>query len=374
MSAPQLDDEVMQDLKRDLQAIDALYPDDIEPPASADDAVRAAARRAVRAKPRGESFWWPNTPPLAAAAVLVLTVSIAFLAMDDPIVQELQREPDVPAARVEVVPAPSPVTAAPAPEAPARIAAPAPAAQAARPVADAAKSTSGKERQAVERAPREETRAQSASATRPPSPIAESAPPQVASAPVAPAYIPPPPTPAAPVALPVPAAASPATPSPPSAPAPISAARALGSNEIVLAPRDDPRLKAFAKKETYIAQPDKVAPADVAVEAKIAGSAQRSDAAREAAASPPRMTAASTAPAPVATVPVPAAPVAIQNPPAALLQDAPLMPELWLKRIQLLKSEGKLKEAEEELVKFRKRYPDYPLPEELKPKEAGPQK
>ena len=63
-----------------------------------------------------------------------------------------------------------------------------------------------------------------------------------------------------------------------------------------------------------------------------------------------------------------APPVAITHPPAVLLQDAQSLPQLWLKRIQLMKSEGKVKEAEEELAKFRKRYPDYPLPEELKDK------
>jgi hypothetical protein len=41
-------------------------------------------------------------------------------------------------------------------------------------------------------------------------------------------------------------------------------------------------------------------------------------------------------------------------------------PAQWLKRIIDLRKEGKTKEADEELAKFRKRYPDYPLPAELK--------
>lgn len=380
MSAPQVEDEVMQDLKRDLQAIDALYPDDIEPPESADDAIRAAARRAVRARPGGESFWWPHTPPLAAAAVLVLTVSIAFLAMDDPIVQELQREPDVPAKRVEVVPAPSPAAAVAKPDAPARIAPAAPATQAARPVADAARAEARSESRAREQVVREAAQAQSARAVAPPG---EKAAAQRASAPIEAQPVPqtpvvqpaPQPVPVAEPAPTVPASIAPVSPAPaPPAPAPV--ARAPISNEIVLAPKDDPRLQAFAKKETYIAQPAK--PADLAVEAKIAGAAQQADAAKEAAASPPRMTEAVAPPprarAPIVAPPAAAPPVAITHPPAVLLQDAQSLPQLWLKRIQLMKSEGKVKEAEEELAKFRKRYPDYPLPEELKPKEAAPQK
>jgi hypothetical protein len=41
-------------------------------------------------------------------------------------------------------------------------------------------------------------------------------------------------------------------------------------------------------------------------------------------------------------------------------------PEAWVQRILTLRKEGKRKEAEEELAKFKRRYPDYSLPEELK--------
>ncbi len=41
-------------------------------------------------------------------------------------------------------------------------------------------------------------------------------------------------------------------------------------------------------------------------------------------------------------------------------------PQEWLKQITTLKAQGKTKEAEEELAKFRKRYPDYVLPLELR--------
>ena len=44
--------------------------------------------------------------------------------------------------------------------------------------------------------------------------------------------------------------------------------------------------------------------------------------------------------------------------------DEPL--EKWLKRILELKQAGKTRESDEELAKFRKRYPDYVLPEALR--------
>jgi hypothetical protein len=51
-----------------------------------------------------------------------------------------------------------------------------------------------------------------------------------------------------------------------------------------------------------------------------------------------------------------------------LAQTAPgvdeLDPEKWLKQIADLRKDGKAKEAEESLAKFRARYPDYPLPRE----------
>jgi hypothetical protein len=41
-------------------------------------------------------------------------------------------------------------------------------------------------------------------------------------------------------------------------------------------------------------------------------------------------------------------------------------PEKWLEDIRKLKTEGKATEAERELAEFKKRYPDYRLPEDLR--------
>jgi hypothetical protein len=42
-----------------------------------------------------------------------------------------------------------------------------------------------------------------------------------------------------------------------------------------------------------------------------------------------------------------------------------LRPEAWLARIKRLKQQGKLDEAKKDLAAFKKRYPDYPVPEAL---------
>ena len=37
-------------------------------------------------------------------------------------------------------------------------------------------------------------------------------------------------------------------------------------------------------------------------------------------------------------------------------------PEAWLARIEKLRKQGRMKEAEDSLVEFRKRYPNYKIP------------
>lgn len=73
--------------------------------------------------------------------------------------------------------------------------------------------------------------------------------------------------------------------------------------------------------------------------------------------------------APAATTMVAPAPVQLNH---SLMQsikddasDASLTPEEWLVRIRRLKQDGKLNEAKDELAKFKKRYPDYPVSKEL---------
>ena len=50
----------------------------------------------------------------------------------------------------------------------------------------------------------------------------------------------------------------------------------------------------------------------------------------------------------------------------AKLSQAPLTPEAWLERIAELRKQNRMREAEESLAEFRKRYPDYKIPEALR--------
>ena len=59
-----------------------------------------------------------------------------------------------------------------------------------------------------------------------------------------------------------------------------------------------------------------------------------------------------SAPAPVAT--------------GKLERDASLTPEKWLQRIEELRKLGRVDEAKASLADFRKRYPDFRLPETLR--------
>jgi hypothetical protein len=128
------------------------------------------------------------------------------------------------------------------------------------------------------------------------------------------------------------------------------------------------------------AAPEKVAPAigTVAgtVEKKAAakpalGSAGRSDAdsAQRAQSADARAKQLADAAPPAAK----AAPASRQIAPAApatslskLERNVDLTPEKWLERIEELRKQGKLDEARTSLAEFRKRYPDYRLPESLR--------
>jgi hypothetical protein len=72
--------------------------------------------------------------------------------------------------------------------------------------------------------------------------------------------------------------------------------------------------------------------------------------------------AAKPAPAPREEI-APAAPAASVN---KLERTVDLTPDKWLERIEELRKQGKLDEARASLAEFRKRYPDYRLPESLR--------
>ena len=98
------------------------------------------------------------------------------------------------------------------------------------------------------------------------------------------------------------------------------------------------------------------------------GKAKERRAEEAAGAAPPAMPQTGREPAAEAAEPramtraAPAAKTSVQTPATA----QSLEPKAWLDRIAELRRQGKLQEAEENLKAFRERYPDYPLPAELK--------
>ena len=96
------------------------------------------------------------------------------------------------------------------------------------------------------------------------------------------------------------------------------------------------------------------AAAEVAAADALAESRMRSD----IAAKPTSRASAAPAPAPAA-----AGVGAETNVPAGKMAKAELSPQAWLERIAELRKQGRTREAEESLAEFRKRYPDYRIPE-----------
>ena len=94
------------------------------------------------------------------------------------------------------------------------------------------------------------------------------------------------------------------------------------------------------------------AAAEVAAADALAESRMRSDIAAKP------TSRASAAPAPAA-----AGVGAETNVPAGKMAKAELSPQAWLERIAELRKQGRTREAEESLAEFRKRYPDYRIPE-----------
>jgi resuscitation-promoting factor RpfA len=345
-----------KEFERDLDALARAYRDSApdEPPTALDDAIRAAARRAVNARPQSlrKSWYSRFSGQLAIAAVMVLTVSITMVLVNE--------QPEL---------APPPVQKALAPRATAptaqeetRMAEPYPAPALEKRRNDAPKLSQGRlasdalQRVApaapsiVQQAP--ETPAPAAAGSiavrREPMPFAAdsatqseakreaAAPPakdlaDLPSAQMAPRITAP---------IPAPAAARPAAPAMTSAaPAPMPAPAAA---------RPAPSaIEGGATAKSMMAAP--AASANLNAPAEAERSRSGATAAQAPAFARKKQDAANVQ-------------EMAEKPADALAQS----PDQWLKRIVELRKEGKTKEAEEELAKFRKRYPDYPLPAELK--------
>jgi hypothetical protein len=296
-----------KEFERDLDALARTYRDSAhdEPPAALDDAIRAAARRAVNARPQSlrKSWYSRFSGQLAIAAVMVLTVSITMLSVIE---------------QPELVPPPvqkalAPRAAAPAAHEEKRAAEPrsAPALEKRRndaPRLSHGRIASGSMQQA-----------------------APAAPSTVQQAPVTPA-----PAAAGSVAV-------------RREPMPFAADSAMKSE----AKRD-------ARAQAAPAAMESAAPATSMMAAPAAPAALSAPAETER----PRADVIAAQPQAFARKKQDASNVReMAEKPAGSNAESPAQ---WLKRIVELRKEGKTKEAEEELAKFRKRYPDHPLPAELK--------
>jgi hypothetical protein len=288
-----------------------------EPPPALDDAVRAAARRAVHAGPRSGHgpFARRWRVPLSIAAVLVVSATLTLLVAE--------RREHVPRAGLDGAPAaPATEQAPPAeerklaePEAPARDAAP-------RVTVPTLRKQSTAEPARVADESRKELYDAPAEAPETAAPPAASETPSIPSAPAPPATAF---QPAATVAASSRASEQPAAP-------PVAAQSkpdARVGEQVSAAAKKAVSPQAFPEREE--ARADARAKASVEATAGEAGKREPLQArgATQRAAEPA------------------------------------LDPKTWIERILTLRREGKLQEADRSLQEFRRRYPDYSLPPEL---------
>ncbi len=330
-----------------------------EPPAALDDALRAAARRAVGAQPRRvapevkaatrpERWWFP----LAAAA----TIGAIAFGLLQIVGQDRLAGETAPTGVVSDVAAPA---SAPAPGAESRTPAPAAIAPPPQPIAASPPDTAGTGTAAAA-PPRE--RAAEASTPGPASRSGTSRPVPASTA------VPPPPQPATDETTAAAreaasaAAASPATVAPPPAPAPAPVAA------FVRAPQPFPAAK--TRDELHDAVPAPLpAPAPPAPARALL--AQPAGSATGSAAAPPAASAASpSAPRSVerAVASTKRADAVAGAPPRDSALASPLPVAEWIALIRRLRDEGRLDEARREIVAFRKAHADHAqlLPPDLR--------
>lgn len=350
------DSEFDRELALTSHAYKSAKPD--LPPPAMDDAIRAAARRALESRPQAIGKSWISrwSAPLSAAALVVLTVSFGFIALDER--PELAPAVVSDAVKPKVASTASTVATASGmriseDSAPGAM----PASPASAPPQVAAKKAQGERQNSARR----EQLAQSPTAD-----VAQRG--RVAAGSVAEANLAKdtnvldaqrhPAVAAAPTYAPAPATATVSVPASASVPA-------AGVAPAFVA---DPDAGAMARKEKDAVMADSAkrhVPQEKQVSGQIAGMsvASRSDAPMPA----QKVHAESQASAGVPVRPALASGSTEAAPVYAPLTDKLTdSPNAWMKRILELKLQGKTRQFEDEFAKFRKRYPDYLLPEELK--------
>lgn len=295
------------------------------PSAAMDDAIRAAARRAVKSQPHAVNKSWISrwSIPISAAALVVLSVSVGLISLDE--------QPDLAPASLREVASPKAVTA-PVPESAAPVAviasnSPQPTRTAEKKARLDFQSVAPRDQLAASAKPDLEQRRNEADGAASGNLLAKDADRGVASP-----------------------AAAPFVPAPP--PAEVAKRQESDSkNAAETTKREAPQVKQL------LAQ---TASAAVAARGDVGSPAlQKSVAAAAPVAAPkPPIAAGNAAIAP----PVYAAAAA----PPSLGDKANEPPDVWMKRILELKRLERTREFEDELARFRKRYPDFAMPEELK--------
>jgi resuscitation-promoting factor RpfA len=342
------------EFERDLAATSRAYKsaDADTPPPAMDDAIRAAARRAVKSQPRAIGKSWVSrwSAPISAAALVVLTVSVTLVS--------IQEQPEnVPAPLKDAI-KPKVMAPAPVPIAPVVAEPSASAAAVAPPSPQAASALEKKSRTDRQSAAPQEALAESARleperrravsggvATESTLARAKRDSDATGSADVV-------------AASPAVASATPARPAAKEAQSfvsdpPISNVGAV--QEIVGRSSVDSAKREAAHDKQMM---PKLAASAGALRNETLAAAHKSVALPPAAPPAPVVASTGTIASPAFT-------------PATRLQQSLAdklteVPEAWMKRILELKQQGKTREFGEELAKFRKRYPDFALPEELK--------
>ena len=356
-------------------ARDAHGSADLLPSPALDDAIRAAARRAVRSGPQPLGGKWLRqwTPQLAAAAVVILSVSVIFVSV--------QERPDL---------APGPImTFKPAAKAPAERAADSRSIMEAKVAEEMAPSA---QRAKVQEQAKAQKNKQVSGATgnSVDARTSQSAPAAYAKEERSAAMVPPPEIQMKPSIIGQPARVAPpayAPPAPPAQsppPAPAAAATAPAANAVPF-PGSSADAGASLRREARAdAQPAPVADSKL-LEKKVAApeSVRANDVLEQT------TRARAPTPAPVTAQAMPASParaqaladksqardayagasvsgtLAAQASKSAAGGNAVEPPGPWLKRLLELREQGKLKELREELVRFRKAHPDVVLPKSL---------
>lgn len=97
--------------------------------------------------------------------------------------------------------------------------------------------------------------------------------------------------------------------------------------------------------------------------AEVGAKPAETTAARDSVAADAARSAPASAPAPAAAGAVAESRLSAT---VAKIAQSPLTPEAWLERIAELRKQNRKREADESLAEFKKRYPDYRIPEALR--------